>query len=305
MENENILSPTMGGKDEDKVNPPQTSPISSERREQVTEAQQISYLENKETNFVFIFGKRAAGKTVITASLLNYLSSHCDFGTLVGIYDESSQSSNDGRRTLETIRRKFSEKRLPARTDQGSLTEIDIKFDPLNKSKRSLWLTFLEMAGEDLEKVDLNENSRSQFPTNIDVFFKANNLSMIFILVTSHNEAYKDDSLMVQFLDYIISRDARFQNSRILLLISQWDTFQGVIELEDFLKTRMPLTFARLRKNTNAFRHFSIGRVAKVDDEDFIREYDSEPAEEVFHWLYRTLTGESLKSRWEWLKKYF
>src|SRR5213595_2023861 len=131
MENENILSPTMGGDIEEQS--PQPSLTSVEQREKLTEAQQISYLENKETNFVFIFGKPAAGKTVITASLLNFLSSHCDYGNLVGIYDESNQSSNEGRRTLETIRRKFSEKRLPARTDKGSLTEIDIKFEPFNK----------------------------------------------------------------------------------------------------------------------------------------------------------------------------
>jgi hypothetical protein len=128
---------------------------------------------------------------------------------------------------------------------------------------------------------------------------------MVFILVTSHNDATRDDSLMVTFLDYIINKDRRFQNSRILLLISQWDTFKGEIDLEDFIEKRMPLTYARLRNATNAFRGFSLGRIQIVDELPFIQEYDSEPAEKVFLWLYKTLTGSHLTTWWQRFRERF
>lgn len=275
------------------------TPVVSTEVKTLTEADQINYLEGRETNFIFIFGKPAVGKTAITASLINHLSTDCDYGNLVGI------DNGGGRILLEKIRNTIRDKRFPDRTKVGTLTEIDFKFEPLNKSKGNLWLTFLEMSGEDLNKVELNENNPSQLPTDIDVFFRANNLSMIFILVTSHQDANKDDSLMVTFLDYIIGKDLRFQNSRILLLVSQWDTFVGEIDTEEFIRTRMPLTYARLRKNSNAIRNFSMGRITTADGQPRIQEYDSEPAEKVFHWIYETLTGKSLVSWWEKFRRYF
>lgn len=276
----------------------ETQPLAIETQI-ITEADQINYLEGRETNFVFIFGKPAVGKTAITASIINYLSTECDHGNLVGI------DNGDGRRLLEKIRNTIRDRKFPDRTTVGTLTEIDIKFEPLKKTKNNLWLTFLEMSGEDLKSVELNDISPSQLPTNIDVFFKANNLSMIFILVTSHDDANKDDALMVTFLDYIFGKDSRFQNSRILLLVSKWDTFVGEIDTEDFIKNRMSLTYARLRKNTNAMRNFSIGRVITADNKPLIQEYNGEPAEKVFHWIYETLTGSSLISWWEKFKRYF
>lgn len=266
---------------------------------EISEAEQINYLEGRETNFVFIFGKSGVGKTAITASLVNYLSTECEYGNLVGI------DNGSGRRLLETIRNTIRDKRFPDRTKVGTLTEIDIRFEPLKKTKSNLWLTFLEMSGENLTTIELNDKTPSQFPTNIDVFFRANNLSMVFILVTSHQDANKDDAFMVTFLDYIIGKDPRFQNSRILLLVSQWDTFVGEIDTEDFIKTRMPLTYARLRKNTNAVRDFSIGRITMADNLPRIQEYNGEPAEKVFHWIYETLTGKSLVSWWEKFRRYF
>lgn len=266
---------------------------------EVSEAEQINYLEGRETNFVFIFGRSGAGKTAITASLINYLSTECEHGNLVGI------DNGDGRRLLETIRNTIRDKRFPDQTRIGSLTHIDIRFEPLKKSKSNLWITFLEMSGENLTAIELRDNTPSQFPPNIDVFFKANNLSMIFVLVTSQQQANRDDALMVTFLDYIIGKDSRFQNSRLLLLVSQWDTFVGEIETEEFIRTRMPLTYARLRKNTNAIRNFSLGRITMVDNFPRIQEYNGEPAEKVFHWIYETLTGKSLVSWWEKFRRYF
>jgi len=261
------------------------------------EADQIAYLESKGTNFVFLFGKRQVGKTVVTASLLNYMSSHCDYGNLISVFDATSNKPDLGRALLEDIRSQIAQKRLPGRTDAGGITEIDVRFEPFKKGKPKLWLTFLEMSGEDLEKVDVN--TEKPFPSNIDVFFKAKNLSMTFVLVTSHQDAYKDDQLMAQFFDHIAAKDPKFRSARMLLLVSQWDTYKYPVDFRSFLKKDMPLTFARLRNGGNANRHFSIGTVTNVDGKDYLAEFNPQPSEDVFFWLYESLTRSSLKSGWQ------
>lgn len=265
-----------------------------------TEAEQIRYLQNKETNFVFLYGRRQIGKTVITASLLHYLSARCDYGKMYGVHVDGDERSLAGRRLLEIFRQRLTQQRLLDRTAIGGPTEIDVRFEPADKSKDHLWLTFLEMAGESLEEIELRDASPGLLPKNIDVFFKANGLSMVFLLVTSHQKASEDDQLMAQFLTYIVNKDRRFANSRILLLISQWDTFAGEVDLDDFLATRMPLTMALIKDVANAHAHFSIGDViADVDGQPFLREYHPESAETTFFWLYETLTGQNLRSRWD------
>jgi hypothetical protein len=268
---------------------------------EVTESEQINYLEGRETNFIFLFGRSGIGKTAITASIINYLSTGCEYGNLVGI----DSGDGNGRLLLEQIRSTIRERRFPERTVLGSLTEIEVRFEPLKKSKPHVWITFLDMSGEDLDNVEVKENSPRQLPSKIDVFFKANNLSMIFVLVTSHEDAHRDDSLMVTFLDYIIGKDSRFRNSRVLLLISKWDSFVGEIDTEEFIMSRMPLTYARLRNNTHSIRTFSIGRVISADGKPHIQEYNPVPAENVFLWIYKSLTGKSLGSSWwERLRRY-
>lgn len=266
-----------------------------------TEAEQIQYLEGRETNYLFLYGPGQVGKTAITSAMIHYLSTECEYGNLVAI----DSGDGRGRLLLQHIREAINDRRFPARTELGSLTEVEIRFEPLRKSLPHLWLTFLDMSGEDLKNVEVTRTSDRQLPSNIDVFFKANDLSMIFVLVTSWEEAQKNDDLMVTFLDYIIGKDNRFRNSRVMLLISQWDTFVGEIEIEEFISKHMKLTYARLRDNSHAIRQFSIGRVIEADGIPHIQEFNGEHSENVFLWTYKSFTGRSLVSWWERLRRYF
>jgi len=55
-------------------------------------------------------------------------------------------------------------------------------------------LTFLEISGEDLHKVEVAKGGK--LPDNVDIYFKADGLSMLFILVTTPQDASKDDTIM-------------------------------------------------------------------------------------------------------------
>jgi hypothetical protein len=267
--------------------------------EQRSEVEQINYLKSRNTNFIFLFGKPGVGKTSITASLIHYLSAICEQGNVERV------GNHDGKGLAERIRFLIASGRFPNRTKNGSLTEVDCCFVPYKKNLTELRFTFLEMSGEDLKMVDVH-NYDGKLPDNIDVFFKVDGLSLIFILVTSHDETRNDDSLMANFLDYLIEKSPIYRHSRILLLISKWDEVPGNPDIEMFISANMPLTFRKINKANNAFCHFSLGKIEeKVDGQIYIRNYDSESPERIFEWLYKTLTGRKLFGLLDTLKKQF
>ena len=255
----------------------------------VTEQDQIKYLRDKATNFIFLFGKPAAGKTAITASLIHYLNSECNYGSL------EKKGNPEGQRLWETIKQALAEGRFPDRTGGTNVFEVESHFVPSNNRKylSKLSLTFLEMGGDSLSEVSIRKSGK--LPSNIDIYFKAGNLSMLFILVAPHEEAHEDDQLMVEFLDYINQKSPRFRDSRVLLLVSKWDKYAGGNNVTDFLRHQMPTTFRRLTRSTNAYGVFSLGAIEdQVDGRPFIQEYDSRPAKNVFEWIYKTLTGKQI-----------
>jgi hypothetical protein len=265
-------------------------------REHLSEAEQINYLKGKRTHFIFLFGKQGVGKTAITASLIHYLASESEYGNIEMGGDDT------GRRLGARIRYLISTGRFPDRTNVGSLTEIDCRFDPAKSGLEELKFTLLEMSGEDLKLVDVNEYD-GKLPDNIDVFFKAEGLSMTFILVTSPDEARGDDQLMVNFLDYLINKSPVYRHSRVLLLMSKWDEVKKKhpnTDLEKFIKENMRQTFRKINRPTNAYRHFSLGEVTEADGQPYISKYDETSPKMVFEWLYRTLTGRDV---FGWLER--
>lgn len=266
--------------------------------EQFSEVEQINYLKSRNTNFLFLFGKNGVGKTAITASLIHYLSAECSEGSVERV------GNIEGRKLGERIRYLIANNRFPDRTTVGSLTEVDCCFVPTKKNRKEMWFTFLEMSGEDLKLVDVHDHD-GRLPDNIDVFFKVDGLSLTFILVTSHDECRNDDSLMVNFLDYLIDKSPIYRNSRVLLLITKWDEVTGDIDVEEFIRINMPQTFRKIDKTVNAFRHFTLGKVEDaVDGQLYIREFDVDSPGRVFEWLYRTLTGKRLFGPLSSVRKY-
>jgi hypothetical protein len=264
--------------------------------EQFSETDQINYLKKKLTNYIFLFGKQGVGKTAITASLIHYLASVCEQGNIEKV------GNMEGKKLGERIRYLISHNRFPDRTNVGSLTQVDCRFVPSKRNLKELDFTFLEMSGEDLKQVDVNEHE-GRLPDNIDVFFKVEGLSLTFILVTSYDQASADDSLMVNFLDYLIDKSPVYRQSRVLLLISKWDEVPRSQDVEDFIRDNMRQTFRKINRATNAFSQFSLGEVAEVDGQPYIRNYDDASPERVFEWLYRTLIGKNLFGRFESWRK--
>ncbi len=252
--------------------------------------EQIQYIRSKPTTYVFLFGKTQAGKTAIASSLIHHLQRDLqgDFGLV------RNEQNVEGEKLGRQIQSLIQEGRFPNRTSVGAVTHIDLQYRPRDVRKEQVNVTLIEMSGEDLHELVVDQ--KSKLPDNIEVFFKAGNISMIFMLITSAAEAQKDENLMLQFMDYLASKDKKFTQSRIILLISQWDKYFGLNPetVAEFLESKLPAVYAKINRPdaSNAIAKYTLGDVeSNVDGKPFIRVFDHESPKMLWNWLYATITG--------------
>ena len=267
------------------------------------EARQIRFLQSvkKQTNFVFLFGAAQRGKTVITSSIVNFLSSVEAKGKLSPFKLTHDATIDEGRVLLDRMRRLHREQRFPERTvlvgNNNEPIYVNIKFTPNRElDSDSLSMTFLEMPGDVLAKVD-SPTGIGGLPASINAFMQVEDLQPAFVLITSPETAFDDDQKMVSFIDYITDLDPRFDASRFLLLITKWDLYQGALPIDEFVAQTMTGTYAKLYSPKHSIAAFSIGSVTKVDGKDFLKKYNSEYPKRVVNWLYQEFTGKPLYRR--------
>ena len=255
--------------------------------------EQINYIKGKPTNYVFLFGKSKAGKTAIASSLIYHL--HNDFKGTLRIM--RSDNNVEGESLARRIKSLIETGRFPDRTSLGTVTHIDMQYKPHDPIKKAINVSLLEMSGEDLSEVVVDKSGK--LTESIEVFFKAGNISMIFVLVTSADEALEDTNTLIQFLDYLFGKDEKFYHSRIILLISQWDKYFGATNetVIEFVERKLRSVYAKIYRPhaTNAIAKYSIGEVEPdVDGRPYIKKFDHESPEILWAWLYETITGSPL-----------
>jgi len=267
------------------------------------EAQQVRFLQTKikESNFVFLFGGAQRGKTVVTSSIINFLSSVEAGGKLTPFrLKRGNEAGGDdpGRVLFNKIRRAFAEQRFPLRTTLVGDKEpiyVNVRFAPSPKMDADpISMTFLEMPGEDLEKVDTPDGGYGELPSRINAFFKVKDIKLAFILVTEPATAFEDDQLMASFIDYVCDLDSRFETSRLLLLVTKWDRYEGELSVSEFVAENMRLTFAKLHEPRHSIAGFSIGEVVTMDKQPFLKSFNPDYAKGVVNWLYTEFTGKPL-----------
>lgn len=273
----------------------------------LTELEQINAIQRMNTNFIFLFGAAQRGKTVVTSSIINFLSSVEAGGDLspfnVGTEDDRNEKDH-GHNLYKKILRGFAEKRFPSRTVLVGNDEpiyVNVRFTPKNiRDNDPINLTFLEMPGDALQRIDSPDGGRGEIPESIDVFFRTTNVSISFILLTEHGLAAKDDLLMAAFIDYVRNKNREFSDARLLLLVAKWDKYDGGLSIEEFVRLNMPVTHNKLHDDKHSVAEFSIGVVDRADGKDFIKTYNPIPAKKVVNWIYINATGKALYKKKFW-----
>ena len=129
-------------------------------------------IKNRDSNFVFFFGNPQSGKSVILSSLLYHLSSQV--GVLRPII--GTPNSQEVQTLLYDFYENIRQGYLPERTTVGKVLEIDLVFEPNNKSKKvpPVNLTFLEASGEDLRAIRRGGN----FQSHISKYLSSSNCTL-------------------------------------------------------------------------------------------------------------------------------
>lgn len=307
MQTENPFSPGQGtkpqGPESSGIGAFEAVPLNGQERVK-TAKEQYESLANKNTNFIFFFGKPAAGKTHLMASLIHYMKT-CDLGDLI----ISKNNQRDAHLLIQDMYESIQTGTFLNRTASqiGGTeppTEIDLIFKPKDGRLPPMKFTFLEMSGENLEMVQVrNTNQQSgKLPDTIETYLNCPGLRLSFLLLGSHEEAKRDAQVIDSFLDYLVEKDAKFDRARYLLAITKWDTYTGAYkkDVEEFVDVFMPQIYQRLIKegSINALTNYSLGSFQKVQSGGAVAEVlvkvDTTKAAVVTEWLYHNITGKSL-----------
>lgn len=246
-------------------------------------------IKNKDSNFVFFFGTASSGKSVILATMLYYLRSQA------GVIRPKIGTPNtaEAEILLYDFFDNISKGILPEGTVKDKVTRLDLVFEPNNKSKKitPINLTFLETSGENHNDIKRGGNYHSSIETYLTA-----NLPLTFIIVSSYENAHKDDILINTFLNKLEKYEKSLKSINIILVISKWDksgsTNIEAAELENYIHARLPMTSTAIDTYGLAKTFYTIGEINEETNK--ITLLDLDRAQKLSEWLYESIVGYSL-----------
>ena len=251
----------------------------------------------KGKHFVFLFGSPAAGKTAVVGSLIQAMQRPEVLGKLY-VHGAGDGYFASGLQLWSQIRHAFDNRRFPSRTKAGTTIQIHTQYR--SPSNTTLDLVFLEMAGEDLKEVQINDSGHRRLPFHIEQFLKIRQLEIAFLIITSWKDAAKDDVAIDDFLTFINQTAPHLTQKRVLLIITKWDTRPqntgDSASVSKFVKETMPRTFNKISGARNVIQPFSVGEVVPFegDEGDIIDTFDYGAHQRLFARIYETFTGVSV-----------
>ncbi len=259
-------------------------------------------IQNKDSKFVLFFGSAYSGKSVILASLLYYLK------TKEGVLEinPSKTHTKEERMLISDFLDNLRKGELPERTTLDKVTQLDFTFKPNNKSKkvRPINLSFLETAGDNNYQI----RRGGSFHDSLDSYLNSN-ISLTIVLVTSYDNANREDTFIDEFLSSLKEK-VNLKSLKIILVISKWDISNRMrvsneIELENFIKRNLPMTYSAMNTYGMAKTYYTIGEVAEVDGRKKITKLNLYTAEKLSKWIYKSIVGYPLDyegTLWERIK---
>lgn len=221
---------------------------------------------------IFVFGNVYVGKTVIINSLINYM------GITVGNLSPTVEDRIKYQRKILEIKSGV----LPPATRVNIVEKLNVIFEPDEKDKRKLNITFLDLSGEHFYHVEHSEEEKKKY----EEYFK--NKYTKFLIVTSFDRASEDDQLISYFIENLENLNRDLEND-ILLIISKWDRFYEGDDVMNFMKFKMPSTYRSCRKNKISATSFSVGIISNKENESEKVYYDKNFTKPIYDWIYSKL----------------
>jgi hypothetical protein len=270
---------------------------------------------------VIPIGFPAAGKSLFLSSLLHYAKISTS-EKLFRILLESNFPFDKGRIAFDEMVDYFHKGDLYAANAKGSIDLIGLDIIPTNEKLNTLKISFLDLAGDDIEKIKVSNNA--EFTGKIKAVLnglQVNDAPTIFALITpfepagssnfgSNSEAHnREDTLHFDFLSFLEKEQPSiFKSSKIFIIVSQWDKNKNdKLTIEDYIQKYRPALYAFVKNLNVVWGSYSVGKLLVQADEagksyQKLITRNEEYPENFWKTLYRVCTGDDLDHKTFWQK---
>lgn len=298
----------------------------------------ISDLNNQKVAQVFIdlleenrqvvipIGFPQAGKTQLISSLMFYAVKGKDKNAPIPFraMPKIKFPFNQGRLEVDRMISYYEKKELAPTTISNTLNLIGIDIEPDKKKLPVLKLAFLDLAGEDVQKIKIDKDGR--FTKKIDGIFNGLTISeapIIFMLITpfkppvysEETQAQADareDTLHFDFLNYMSEKQPDLlKNAIFFIIVTQWDKkpVDDQETVESFIRTKRQRIYNYVRNSNVVWGEYSIGKILQpISNDDgtvsspTLERINLDYPSKFWDTLYNTCTGKKLYSKTIWQK---
>jgi energy-coupling factor transporter ATP-binding protein EcfA2 len=278
--------------------------IGKKRKERKVLRKEHTSLQAKNSNFIFVFGYTGSGKTTVLAAIDLYI--RRKYAKTV-----NPTGNKIGINHINKIVRNITFGEFPNATPAGTIVEYDVALThPV--TDETVNLTFIEMAGEDLRKIntDDEDSGNGDLRSEIKKYLTCPDISISFLLIADYKErvaSLREDDLFMNFFGYVRNLEIPLKN--VGVVVSKFDREQtDRLFLNDVVDNYLPQTrlFMENRsiiENAKIFP-FSIGHVMEEEGEEpRILAIDLRDTDAIVNWLFDSFSefGEADNS-WSWKK---
>jgi len=302
-----------------------------------TIARAFSTFAAEKRTLVIPIGFPQAGKSLLLSSLMHYAIKGKD--SLFRAPLEDKFPFNNGRKTADNMKRYFETGKIYATNKTGTLDLIGIRIEPAANKLPFLNLAFLDLAGEDIQK--MKTSAGTIFTDKIEAVFnglKVDDTPIVFALITpflpslrdedggSIDEAHqREDTLHYDFLNYIYQNQPHLMaNAKFFVIVSQWDKKPETEkykkmdidarraydekEVEAFIEAKRPSIYNYVKNTNVVWGPYSIGKILESPDktsnviiQEIVRINYDFPAR-FWNKLYSICTNKSMDRKHWWEK---
>ena len=276
--------------------------IGKKRKERKVLKKEHTSLQAKNSNFIFVFGYTGSGKTTVLAAIDLYI--RRKYAKTI-----NPTGNKEGINHINKIVRNITFGEFPNATPAGTIVEYDVALThPV--SDETVNLTFIEMAGEDLRKIntDDEDSGTGELRSEIKKYLTCPGISISFLLIADYKErieSLREDDLFMNFFGYVRNLEVPLKN--VGVIVSKFDKevtdrlfLNNVVE--DYLpQTRRFMENKSIIENAKIFP-FSIGEVVQEEgDEPRIMAIDLRDTDAVVNWLFDSFTEfNTTEPSWSW-----
>ncbi len=276
--------------------------IGKKRKERKVLKKEHTSLQAKNSNFIFVFGYTGSGKTTVLGAIDLYI--RRKYAKTI-----NPTGNKDGINHINKIVRNITFGEFPNATPAGTIVEYDVALThPV--SDETVNLTFIEMAGEDLRKIntDDEDSGTGELRSEIKKYLTCPDISISFLLIADYKErveSLKEDDLFMNFFGYVRNLEVPLKN--VGVIVSKFD--KNVTDrlflndvVEDYLpQTRRFMDNKSIIENAKIFP-FSIGEVVQEEgDEPRITAIDLRDTDAVVNWLFDSFSEfNTTTPSWSW-----